>query len=47
MSRSSPGALGQRSGLLLNRQAAAHAYAFSSAIFSSLLVLRMAAIQSS
>ena len=45
--RSFAAALSQRSGLLLNRQAAGHAYAFSSCIFSSLLLFCMAAIQSS
>jgi len=44
---SSPGALSQQSGLLSNRQAAAHTYAFSSAIFSSFLGCSMAAIHSS
>jgi len=43
---SSPGALRQRSGLLLKREPAVHSYAFSSEIFSSLLLLCMAAIQS-
>ena len=38
------GALRQRSGLLLERQAAGHTYAFSSSTFACLLVLCRAGI---